>query len=82
MLAAAVVFAGVVFVLTRGTAPRAAPGAGGTCDSRHPVKGNVSQGGDRIYHEPSDAFYERTTAVMCFHTATDAKDAGYRHTLR
>jgi very-short-patch-repair endonuclease len=82
VLTVAVIIAGVVFVIARQTTPRAAPGVDGSCDGHHQVKGNVSQGGDLIYHEPGDAFYERTTAEVCFHTASDAEDAGYRRTLR
>jgi micrococcal nuclease len=42
------------------------------------VKGNVSQAGEKIYHEPGWAYYERTSAEECFESAADAEKAGYR----
>ena len=42
------------------------------------IKGNISSKGEKIYHVPGGAFYNRTTAEMCFATETEAKAAGFR----
>ncbi|QIG42065.1 hypothetical protein G5V58_04115 [Nocardioides anomalus] len=51
---------------------------GRNCPSDFPVKGNVSQAGERIYHLPGWQYYDATYPSECFSTADDAEDAGYR----
>ena len=58
------------------------PTSGGQCDRDHPVKGNVSDDGERIYHEPGWQYYELTRAEECFANDTAAEDAGYRASQR
>ena len=55
---------------------------GGACPSTHPIKGNVSPSGERIYHVPSGAFYARTFPEACFASEADARAAGFRASLR
>lgn len=62
--------------------PQAAPSSSGDCDNGHPVKGNESDSGERIYHEPTWEFYEVTRPEACFATAADAEAAGYRPSQR
>lgn len=54
------------------------PTSDGRCVGDHPVKGNVSDDGDRIYHEAGWQYYERTRAEKCFASGRDAEAAGYR----
>lgn len=55
------------------------PGAAaGEC----PVKGNISSSGEKIYHVPGGAFYERTVPEECFDTPAAAEAAGYRASKR
>lgn len=60
-----------------GTAPQ-----GGSCAASEPVKGNISQSGEKIYHQPGDAFYERTVPEECFSDGQAAEAAGYRAAKR
>lgn len=51
------------------------------------IKGNISRGGDRIYHMPFHQFYSRTKideskGERWFCTEQDALDAGWRRALR
>lgn len=41
------------------------------------IKGNVS-GANKTYHVPGGAFYDRTTAEMCFATELEAQSAGFK----
>ncbi len=52
------------------------------CPASQPIKGNVSQSGERIYHQRGDAFYERTAAEKCFPDAAAAEAAGFRAAKR
>ena len=54
----------------------------GTCPQSHPIKGSISSTGERIYHEPDGRFYKRTRPEICFRTAADARQAGFRASLR
>jgi hypothetical protein len=42
------------------------------------IKGNVSRDGEKIYHLPGQASYERTQAEETFATEAEAQAAGYR----
>jgi len=46
------------------------------------IKGNVSSSGEKIYHTPGGAYYDRTYAEACFATPEDAEAAGYRASKR
>lgn len=48
------------------------------CPPTHRVKGNLNQQGERIFHQPSDRFYNRTKPEVCFVSDTAAAAAGYR----
>lgn len=46
------------------------------------IKGNISSGGEKIYHVPGGQFYDRTSAEACFATPEEAEAAGYRRSKR
>lgn len=52
------------------------------CPASHPIKGNVSQSGEQIYHRPGDDFYARTNPERCFNSASAAESAGFRPARR
>lgn len=48
------------------------------------IKGNISQSGEKIYHNPDDEYYSRTeidegSGERMFCTEDEAKEAGWRH---
>lgn len=49
--------------------------------AQRPVKGNVSAGGEKIYHLPGQSSYERTDPDETFATEEEARNAGYRRAL-
>lgn len=53
--------------------------APGDCGGK--IKGNISSSG-KVFHVPGGAFYNRTSAEMCFNTAAEAEAAGFRKSLR
>lgn len=56
---------------------------GAGCAPGKPVKGNLTtSSGERIYHVPGGAFYDRTIPEECFATEADARAAGYRRSQR
>lgn len=46
------------------------------------IKGNINSKGEKIYHVPGGAYYDRTDAEEWFFTEEDAKAAGYRASKR
>lgn len=46
------------------------------------IKGNISSTGEKIYHVPGGAFYDRTDAEELFNTIEEAENAGYRKSKR
>lgn len=54
----------------------------GTCPSGYTVKGNVNTNGERIYHVPGGAFYDRTSPERCFTSTAAAEAAGFRRSAR
>ncbi|MEW6660864.1 MAG: thermonuclease family protein [Bacillota bacterium] len=46
------------------------------------IKGNISSSGEKIYHVPGGAFYDRTVAEELFATEEEAVAAGYRKSKR
>lgn len=46
------------------------------------IKGNISSSGEKIYHLPGGAYYDRTIAEEYFETEADAQAAGYRRSKR
>lgn len=42
------------------------------------IKGNINSKGDKIYHVPGSASYEKTNAEMWFATEEEAQKAGFR----
>ncbi len=63
---------------SRSPGPGSAVPNGSTCPSGFPVKGNESQSGELIYHEPGWAYYARTRPEQCFVDGRAAEDAGFR----
>ncbi len=57
---------------------------GDTSCSEPLIKGNISQSGEKIYHNPGDDYYARTEidenkGERMFCTEEEAKNAGWRH---
>jgi hypothetical protein len=67
--------------MTPGNAMGMKPNAEGKCAADEPIKGNLTKKGNKIYHEPSSAYYEKVKPEECFKTAADAQKAGY-HALK
>lgn len=80
LVVVAVLLAGGILVwkLNSNGSAGVSPLQNGACPASAPVKGNVSQGGERIFHEPGWRYYESTSPEECFKTAEDAESAGYR----
>lgn len=52
------------------------------CPAGKSVKGNVNRRGEKIFHVPGGAFYDRTRPEECFRDRGDAERAGYRASQR
>lgn len=76
--AAALAAAVVVVVILQGQGEVVEPRGDGNCPTSAPIKGNVSAGGEKIFHAPGWEYYERTAAEECFESEEAAIDAGYR----
>lgn len=46
------------------------------------IKGNISSSGEKIYHMPGGAYYDKTNAEELFKTEKEAQAAGYRKSQR
>lgn len=46
------------------------------------IKGNINSKGEKIYHVPGGAFYDKTNAEEYFDTVEEAEAAGYRASKR
>lgn len=46
------------------------------------IKGNISSKGEKIYHVPGGAYYDRTNPEAWFNTEEEAQAAGYRKSKR
>lgn len=46
------------------------------------IKGNINSKGEKIYHVPGGAYYDRTDAEELFNTEAEAQAAGYRKSSR
>lgn len=46
------------------------------------IKGNINSKGEKIYHVPGGAFYDKTDAEEWFNTEAEAQAAGYRKSKR
>lgn len=46
------------------------------------IKGNISSKGEKIYHVPGGAFYDKTNAEQWFTTEAEAQAAGFRKSKR
>jgi micrococcal nuclease len=66
----------------RGGSTTRASGSSPPCSADSPVKGNISQQGEKIYHVSGGDFYDRTVPEDCFATAAAAEAAGYRASRR
>jgi hypothetical protein len=51
---------------------------GQSCPGDAPVKGNINDAAEKIYHEPGWRYYDATWPEACFSSALDAEDEGYR----
>lgn len=58
------------------------PASKSNCPSTHRIKGNIASDGEKIYHVPGGQYYSITDPERCFSTQTQAKNAGYRASLR
>src|SRR5215207_8612619 len=69
-------------------APRPSAGTGSSvpwgseCPDDFPIKGNINERRERIYHVPGGQFYAKTDAERCFVTESDAIEAGFRPSQR
>jgi micrococcal nuclease len=55
---------------------------GFSCPPDRPIKGNINRRGERIYHVPGGAFYDRTKPERCFATEEEAQREGFRRARR
>jgi micrococcal nuclease len=64
----------------KGAPPATWQPADGQCiwDGQERIKGNISSGGEKIYHAPGQRYYGQTKADECFASGKDAEVAGYR----
>lgn len=46
------------------------------------IKGNINKKGEKIYHVPGGAYYNKTVAEVYFNTEAEAQGAGYRRSKR
>lgn len=51
-------------------------------DSSCNIKGNISSSGEKIYHSPGQAYYEKTKEEEMFCSIKEAEGAGYRASKR
>lgn len=58
------------------------PSSKTSCPASHPIKGNLSRSGEKIYHLPTGAYYTRTHPEVCFRTPSEAQKAGFRASKR
>lgn len=72
----------VLLVLSTSLAQGVPPASKTTCPASHPIKGNLSSRGEKIYHLPSGAYYKRTHPERCFKTPQEAQKAGFRASKR
>jgi very-short-patch-repair endonuclease len=78
--AAAVVGVAVLvgLALSDWDSPRSGSPDGQSCPAGLPVKGNESQSGELIYHEPGWRYYDATWPERCFADGDAAEDEGFR----
>lgn len=70
--------AGTALVSSGDTGSDSTQPTGSECPAGYPVKGNVNDGGERIYHELGWRYYSSTWPEECFVTGEAAASAGYR----
>lgn len=58
------------------------PATKSTCPSTHRIKGNIASDGEKIYHVPGGQYYKVTDPERCFSSQKQARNAGYRASLR
>lgn len=46
------------------------------------IKGNINSKGEKIYHLPGGAYYDRTNPEVWFKTESEAQAAGFRASMR
>lgn len=51
---------------------------GTNCPSNAPIKGNINNKGNKIYHEAKEANYKQVKPEICFTDAATAQKAGFR----
>lgn len=47
------------------------------CPNSHPIKGNITDEGRKIFHTPRSPWYGRTNPEVCFSSLEDAFNAGF-----
>lgn len=55
----------------------AAPADKDNCPDDYPIKGNIRDDGEKLYHEPGFRSYGATDPEICFALVQDAVDAGF-----
>lgn len=58
------------------------PSNSNTSSDHGSIKGNINSKGEKIYHVPGGAFYDKTDAEEWFNTEAEAQAAGYRKSKR
>jgi micrococcal nuclease len=64
------------------TTKPSSPKPSSTSQANGKIKGNISSSGEKIYHVPGGAFYDKTIAEEYFDTEAEAQAAGYRRSKR
>ncbi len=68
----------MLLVLALAQRPGVAPDTPWSCPPTHPVKGYLSQSGQRIYHLPGSAWYEEASPERCYASESEALRDGSR----
>lgn len=66
---------------TESAADEASAG-GAHCPVSHPVKGNVNDEGEQIFHLEGQAYYDATRPERCFSSAEAARAEGFRASMK
>jgi len=65
-----------------GIGPQEGQPINGECPADFPVKGNINDEDEKIFHVPGQQFYDRVRAERCFATPDAAKSEGFRASMR
>lgn len=65
-----------------GNTSGAVPSTGSACPANAPIKGNINNKGEKIYHRPGQQAYEKTKPEACYATPAAAEADGFRAAKR